>query len=392
MGGLEASLGLDFGSFHIEQFDTPTYGNVIEEKEGEDRTATLRVLGEHGIGERGDLRTALTYGDISHTERLTSSGERDFRQRLWSLGTEVEWRFDDLPGWDGVGATRISVGLSTDGADTPESGGNSRRGRMGDWGGSLGMSTLTGGGSLLLHGGISRRARFPSLRELYSDALGRFLPNPGLEPEVLTGGELGLTWALQGVDIQVVGFRQVLNDGVVRVGVLTPQGPKRQRVNRDGIQSTGLEMVASGEWRAVQYSGDLTLQQAWQMDDNSGDRTRPEYEPGVIGSFALATHLPAGIQGVWRVPVRGERRAVWPERGRGLDGPPEENVTASIFSFGDFSRSRGGPLSRIVDALVSVTNLAGNAIFDQCGLPQPGRTLPDPASALLTRQAGRYFL
>ena len=27
-----------------------------------------------------------------------------------------------------------------------------------------------------------------------------------------------------------------------------------------------------------------------------------------------------------------------------------------------------------VDALVSVTNLTDNAIFDQCGLPQPGRT------------------
>jgi len=27
-----------------------------------------------------------------------------------------------------------------------------------------------------------------------------------------------------------------------------------------------------------------------------------------------------------------------------------------------------------VDALVSVTNLTDNTIFDQCGLPQPGRT------------------
>jgi hypothetical protein len=27
-----------------------------------------------------------------------------------------------------------------------------------------------------------------------------------------------------------------------------------------------------------------------------------------------------------------------------------------------------------VDALVAVTNLTDNAIFDQCGLPQPGRT------------------
>ena len=371
MGGLEASLGLDFGSFHIEQFDTPTYGNVIEEEEGEDRTATLRVLGEHGIGERGDLRTALTYGDISHTERLTSSGEQDFRQRLWSLGTEVEWRFDDLPGWESLGATRLSVSLSTDGADTPESGDNPRLGRMGDWGARLGMSTLTGGGSLLLHGGISRRARFPSLRELYSEALGRFVPNPDLEPEVLTGGELGLTWALQGVDIQVVGFRQVLNDGIVRVGVLTPQGPKRQRVNRDGIRSTGLEIVASGEWEAVQYSGDVTLQQAWQIDDTRGDSTRPEYEPAAVGGLALATELPAEFR------VSGAYRFVGKQFCLNEDPSSMDRLKRThrfdlqlrrLFGF------EGRSTLANVDALVSVTNLTDNAIFDQCGLPQPGRT------------------
>ena len=153
MGDLEASLGIDVGSFRIQQFDTPAYETVIEEEEGDDRTVTLRVLGEHGVGERGDLRVALTYGDVSHTERVASTGVREFRQRLWSLGSEVEWRLDDLPGWERLGATHVNVGLSIDGADTPESGGNPRLGRMGDWGARLGVSSLVGGGSLLLHGG-----------------------------------------------------------------------------------------------------------------------------------------------------------------------------------------------------------------------------------------------
>ena len=370
-GGLEASLGLDFGSFQIEQFDTPTYGSVIEEEEGDDRTATLRVLGEHSIGQRGDLRAALTYGDVFHKERLASSGEREFRQRLWSLGTEVEWRFDDLPGWEGLGATRLNVGVSTDGAKTPESGGNPRLGRMDDWGARLGLSSLTGGGSLLLHGGISRRARFPSLRELYSDALGRFLPNPDLVPEVLTGLELGLTWDLEGVDIQVVGFRQVLSDGIVRVGVLTTDGPRRQRVNRDGIRSTGLEMVASGEWRAVQYSGDLTLQQAWQIENSAGDRTRPEYEPGVVGGLAVATHLPVEFR------LSGGYRFIGRQFCLNTDSASMDRLTRThrfdlqlrrLFAF------EGRSALANLDALVSVTNLTDNAIFDQCGLPQPGRT------------------
>ena len=372
MGGLEASLGLDFGSFQIEQFDAPTYETVIDEEKGDDRTLTLRVLGGHTIGERVDLHTALTYGDISHTERVASSGVREFRQRLWSLGSELEWRFDDLPGWESLGATRLNMGVSVDGADTPESGGNPPLGRLGDWGARLGVSSLTGGGSLLLHGGISRRARFPSLRELYSDALGRFLPNPDLAPEVLTGIELGMTWNLQGADVQVVGFHQMLSDGIVRISVQTPEGSKRQRVNRDGIRSTGLEMVTSGGWGRVQYSGDLTFQQAWQIEDDADIRVRPEYEPVVVGGFDVATAIP------WELILSGGYRFVGTQFCLDADSGSMDSLTEThrfdlrlrrFFAFG--GRSTLGNL----DAIVSVTNLTNDAIFDQCGLPQPGRTL-----------------
>jgi iron complex outermembrane receptor protein len=372
MGDVEASLGFDFGSFRIDQFDTPAYESVIDVEEGDDRTLSVRVLGAHSIGERGDVRTALTYGDISHTERLASAGVREFRQRLWSLGSEVEWRFDDLPGWESLGATQLNVGLSIDGADTPESGGNPPLGRLGDWGGRLGVSSLTGGGSLLLHGGVSRRARFPSLRELYSDALGRFLPNPDLEPEVLTGFELGLTWNLQGADIQVVGFHQMLTDGIVRIGVDTPEGPKRQRVNRDGIRSTGLEMVVSGDWRVVQYSGDLTVQQAWQIDDNTGVRTRPEYEPGIVGGFDLATTVPGELI------LSGGYRYVGSQFCLNADSAAMDKLKETHrfdLQLRRFFAFAGRSTLGNVDALVSLTNLANDAIFDQCGLPQPGRTL-----------------
>ena len=371
MGDIEASLGLDFGSFRIQQFDAPTYESVIDEEEGDDKAVTLRVLGTHSIGETGDLRTALTYGDVSHTERTGASGVRDFRQRLWSLGSEVEWRFDDLPGWESLGATQLNMGLSVDGTDTPESGGDPPRGRMGDWGGRLGLSSLTGGGFLLLHGGVSRRARFPSLRELYSDALGRFIPNPDLAPEVLTGMELGLTWDLPGIDLQVVGFHQVLSDGIVRIAVQTSEGSKRQRVNRDRIRSTGLEMVASGGWRGLQYSGDLTLQQAWQIEDDSGVKTRPEYEPGVVGGLMVAASTPGEFR------LSGGYRFVGTQFCLNADSPSMDKLREThrfelqlrrLFAF------EGRSALANVDALVAVTNLTDNAIFDQCGLPQPGRT------------------
>jgi iron complex outermembrane receptor protein len=372
MGGVEGSIGFDVGSFSLQQFDTPAFENVIEEEEGDDQTITLRVLGNHGVGERGDVRAALTYGDVSHTERLATSGAREFRQRLWSLGSEAEWRLDDLSASESPGATHVNLGVSVDGADTPESGGLPPLGRLSDWGARLGLSSLTGGGSLLFHGGISRRARFPSLRELYSDALGRFVANPDLVPEVLTGMELGLTWDLRGVDLQVVGFHQVLSDGIVRIGVQTAEGPKRQRVNRDRVRTTGLEMVASGGWRWVQYSGDLTLQRAWQFGDLSGTRTRPEYEPGMAGGFDAAVPMPG------QVSLSGGYRFVGRQSCLNADTGSMDRLKRTHRL--DLQLRRlvsldGRSALANVDALVSVTNLSDNVILDQCGLPQPGRTL-----------------
>ncbi len=225
---------------------------------------------------------------------------------------------------------------------------------------------------MLLPGGISRRARFPSLRELYSEALGRFLPNPDLEPEVLTGIELGMTWNLRGADIQVVGFHQTLSDGIVRIGVDTPDGPKRQRVNRDGIRSTGLEMVASGGWRALQYTGDLTLQSAWQVEEGTGVRTRPEYEPVVVGGFDVAATVS------WELILSGGYRYVGSQfclnAGSASMDKLKEAHRFDLQLRRIFALEGRSVLSK-VDALVSVSNLSDNAIFDQCGLPQPGRTL-----------------
>lgn len=371
-GDLEATLGIDVGSFRIEQFGSADYETVIGEEEGDDRTLTMRLLGDHTISHRADVRAAFTYGDVSHTERVTGESEREFRQRLWSLGTEVEWRFDDLPGWGSLGASRLSVGLVADGADTPETGGNTPLGRLWNWGARLGFSSLTAGSKVLFHGGVSRRARFPSLRELYSDALGRFLANPELKPEILTGAEMGLTWDLRGLDLQIVGFHQVLSDGIVRIAVETPEGSKRQRVNRDRIRTTGLEIVATGSLSKVEYAGDVTFQQAWQFEKNSDDRTRPEYEPTLAGRLSLTVPVVAATA------LSGEYRYVGRQFCLNVGGGDFDRLdeTHSL----DFRVRRlfvleGRTTFSNVDAMVSLANVADRTIYDQCGLPQPGRTL-----------------
>lgn len=371
VGDIEASVGVDVGSFTIEQFESLAFQTVEETEEGDDVTITLRLLAEHTVGDKTDLRTAFTYGDVSHDEVLTPGTRNEYRQRLWSAGLEIERRFDGLLGIPGLGATTLNFGGVIDGADTPESGDKPPLDGLSDWGARFGFSTLLTGESVRIHGGVSRRVRYPALRELFSGALGRFLPNPDLEPEVLTGGELGFTMNAGPTELQVVGFRQDLSDGIVRISVETAEGNLRQRVNRDRIRSTGLEVLLSGTFRRFSYNGDLTWQRVWQIDDSSDDRTRPEYEPSIAGKLSLSTALPGGVVGSGGFRFIGDQVCLNNDSGQFDD---LDDSSALDLELRRVFRRGGRTLSNL-DVVVAVSNARNFTVFDQCGLPQAGRTL-----------------
>jgi iron complex outermembrane receptor protein len=365
-GDLEASIGVDLGSTDIREFATSFYEEVVETESADDLTLTLRLMGDHSLGHGGEIRTALTYADVRHDEVLNGVEENEYRQRLWSFGSEGEWRFGDLLGTQG---SRFTLGIAVDGADTPETGGKPALGTLWDWGGRVGLSTLAGAPDLLVHGAVSRRTRFPALRELYSGALGRFEPNPDLRPEVLLGGELGFTLNRRGMGLQAVGFHQRLEDGIVRSSITTPEGKKYKRINQDQVQSTGLELLASVSLGDILISGDLTLQRARGINPD-GEEVKLEYEPAVAGRVSGFLPLPLQIEGGATARFVGEQYCENPEIGglQAFDGSRHLDLSLRrLFSQGD------GTLDRM-ETTLSVDNATDAVVWDQCGLPQPGRT------------------
>jgi iron complex outermembrane receptor protein len=362
-GDLEASIGVDLGSTLIEQFASEAYDTVDETEESDDLVLTARVLGEHTIGGRGDIRASATYADVVHDEVLTPGGMNSYRQRLWSVGMETELRFgaSDL--------SSISLGGAIDGSDTPESGDKPPVEAITDYGVRLGMSTLVADG-VLLHGGASRRSRFPSLRELYSGALGRFEPNSELRPETLFGSEAGFTMTNRVGEIQMVGFYHQMTDGIVRHSVTGSDGVRRfQRVNQDEIRSAGVELLAVGTLGSATLTGDITLQDVKGFEAD-GTEVELEYEPAVAGKFGLEGPLLAEFRGSGQVRYMSQQLCENPEAGglQPLDGSASLDLTVRrLFSLGN-SRV----LSRM-DASASLRNVTDAAVFDQCGLPQPGR-------------------
>ncbi len=368
----EANFGLDRSTTEIDEYETASYQRVVDGETGTTNTFTGRFLLDHLIRDAVDLRGAFTIADVTHTETFASGNTFDYEQRLWSLGGEIEVASQGILGLGG-GDTRWTLGGSLDGSDTPRSGDKEPVGTLGDWGMRAGLTRPAAGGRMLYHAGISRRTRFPSLRELYSGALGRFRPNPDLKPESLITAEAGVTIDTgDGLSLQVVGFHHRLGDAIVRTSTVTLLGPQFQRVNRDEVRSTGLEVAAAGTLGALAYGGGVTWKDVRVHDPHEpGSEQKAEYQPNLSGSANLGFVAPGAIA----VTGFGTYRGVQYCRNVEIAGLDRMGASATF----DVEASRVFVMrearsGRVASATVGVANLTDATVLDQCGLPQAGRT------------------
>lgn len=387
-----AHLGVDLGAARIDSYLTPEdpgrddlspgafFTTIDETEESEDRTLTLRVTGEQNLAGGVVVGAAATVADIRHDEVVTTDRAGTptevrpppYGQRLWSLGGEVSRPFS--LGIGPFNGGRVSGGLALDGAATPRTGGNGDGPSLTEWGGRIGVSTTTGGGGLLLHTALSRRGRFPALREMYSTALGRFEPNPDLRPEILTALEAGFTTRFGFHDLQVVAFRHRLDDAIVRGAPPAGSPARYQRVNRDRVRSTGLEILTGYTRDRFALEGELTLQDV-EVVEPGRPGVRAEYEPELAGGVGGTVPLPMGIEIGAEMQFRGRQFCAAPSVGaeeyRELAASGRTDVQLSrTFAFD----RRRATFDRLGVEL-AVDNVTDAPAYDQCGLPQPGRTL-----------------
>lgn len=362
-GELQASVGLHDGHTEIESFASTAYDEVAGTEIGDDRTVTARLVGEHSLGERGTIRTAATLAEVSYDERIDADPLQSYRQRLWSVGSEVMFPVATL--------TQLTGGVVFDAANTPESGDKPPLGTISAWGGRLGVSTIAANGELRLHAAASQRSRFPALRELYSGALGRFEPNPDLGPERLRAFEGGVTTNQGGVDLQAVVFHHRLSGAIVRA----PVGDgKLQRENRDQIRSTGVEFLAGWASDAITITADLTAQHIRVHDPAADESRRPEHQPEFRMGTELAFPLPFDITGRTAARYTGSQMCVHPDLEREVELDPQLSADVGV-ARSWMLRSAARSLFRTLRLSLDLDNVADAAVYDQCGLPQPGRTL-----------------
>lgn len=360
-GDAEVVVGVNDGRTEIESFTSMDYDVVDGRERDHERTTTARLLADHSLG-RGELRTAFTWAQVRFREQIDADPASRYEQRLWSMASEVE---QPLPKF-----WRVTAGIAYDGSDTPETGGKPSLGRLTSWATRVGVSTLAFNAGARFHASMSRRSRFAALRELYSGSLGRFEPNPSLRPERITGFETGLTFMRSTSQLQTVLFHNRLEDAVTRIS--TPEG-KFKRVNRDQMRSTGLEVLGSVTAGELLVSGDFMVQQVRLHDPvATGTARRPEHVPEFQTGASVTAPFIAGSRATVGMNYTGQQFCVNPDLGRTvrLGGQAKSDIGVErewqVRSAGMLSRVRG---------MLAIDNVTDRAIYSQCGLPDPGRTI-----------------
>lgn len=372
-GSFDVGLGYNAGKVRIEAFTDRTYQTLDSEELGDESALTGRARLTHSLWS-ATLRAAATIAEVRYRETLLPAPGVDYRQQLFSGGAEV-----DVP----LGAgTALSAGVVYDRSETPETGGRASQDPFDDLGWRLGF-THDFGPTLRFHASTSQRSRFPALRELYSGALDRFLPNPALKPENLLGFEAGFTLdrpighTVYG-SFQVTGFRHNLDDAVVRITLPAPDR-RFQRINRDRIESSGFELLGgltfgNDPTREVTLNGDALFQSVSIHDQTlAGEPARhAENNPERRGSLELGVPLPWAMRGIAGARYTGTQYCLNSDTGSEMRlGAQTRSDLALERSFTMWGRG----LFRNLRTLLALDNASDATVYDQCGLPQPGRTL-----------------
>ncbi|MFO7653512.1 MAG: TonB-dependent receptor [Candidatus Krumholzibacteriia bacterium] len=370
---LATTLAVDLFRQDIRPYDDARYAGPplqpgTDFEQDRDLTGYLRTRLDRDLDAAAALSLQLETRYARHRETLVVGGD-ELAYAQWLGGLTAEARL----GRRAADRWRLTVGGGWELAATPESGDRPDRG-------TTGAGVMTArlerdlGAATTIYAAAARRSRFPSLRELYSGALGRFLPNPDLAPERQDLLEGGFTVAGRGDraawDAGVSAFATWLHDGIERV-MLPGPSIRYQRVNRTRVRTLGAELVAS--WRPrtwLSLSAHHAVLTARVLQDGSYDlpaEDRPQFItmggarwlPSPDWEIALQAHVlgprhsadATAPDGLRRLPAQ----ARWDVRLAWTTGAPLPGVTA-------------------VELVAGVDNLSDAVIETQTGLPEPGRT------------------
>ncbi len=355
--------GAVWGSRFTQQIAAYTgadYARLGSRQDDEDLTFGGRAIFEHALAP-ATLRLGLNALASTHKTREAGfeEGQRraeprqTYRQGVWSAGLEAE----TAP----LGALTLTAGASLDALSTPKTGDKPPREPFVDYGLTAGaVYRLTPAWTLRAAAG--RKARFPTLRELFGEALQRFALNPDLRPESSLLAEAGVRHAGEVASGEATLFLHRTDDTIDQSRL---EDGRRQRVNLGGSRVAGVEVAGAVRGPRLRLDGHLTVMDVRGFDGD-GEAVRLSEKPEAIGRLAASYNPGRGPNATVEAVYTGVAYAPDADGFARLDPSLVLNLRAGY-------RLTAWAVS--AEAFARVNNVTDAVVLPQLGLPGPGRAL-----------------
>ena len=282
----------------IDQYQSVEYQALSETQADLDWTGGARLVWAQPLGP-GTVSTAANLLTSRHRQtNVPFTGSQPaadsttvYRQHIFSVGSEyavpVTERLD------------LRLGASIDGSISAD---------IGPWADidSLDLSNGNATTALALTAGLTyrltdaltwkasagRKPRFPTMRERFSGALGKFLPNPNLRPVTAYLGETGVVWRGTQLSGEATAFLTRTSDAIDQT---TLPGGIEQRINLDGTRVYGVEVSAAADPHdRLALDGHLTWMRP--RGERDGAWRKLEEKPAWLGTLTATADLPLQLQ------------------------------------------------------------------------------------------------
>lgn len=299
-----------------------------------------------------------------HEQAIDDGEKLLFSQNTASLGAEYAEMFGDL---------KIDAGTGIDYNSTPKTGvfTEAEGESASDFAGFISAKYYLSD-NLAGYASLARRTRFPTMREMYDGAMGKFKVNPDLKPETGLLGEVGAILAFDDLELEAAFFRNSYDDLIerIRLGEDVDPRQRRMRVNYASATISGLDAnVGYYPIRGMKLSGYATYMFIDAEQDGEEIEhlvQKPEFLAGMVASYRSTFGLKPQVE----FNFVGTQYDSDPE----VDGEFVEIDPSAVINLRlAYERSIGDEI--LAEVFVRVNNATDEYRLSQWGLPEPGRTV-----------------
>ncbi len=340
----------------LKAYDDKTYSTQYKNSSFnstyDDYSTGISLIPDIDFGKVLSARFSVTYKRDTHYEQPSSTqAYKKFAAETYTAGLEKNFA---------VSKYDISAGINYSSLKIINANGNPLREGISNFSGHLGAGR-NAGDNVYLYVNVSATNRYPTLKELFSEMLGKYIANPDLREEKSYNAETGVRFAnVKAGEINAAVFYSYVKDMIFQAVL---PGNKNQLQNIEKVLLAGFELNYSRKFGFFKGDANYTYLYAKNKSDAVSDNL--EYRPEHTANITLSGSYAAGFSWQAEAFYTGSRNAI--DSDTRLWRPMPDYV---IYNF-RVSQN----IMKKADVFLRLDNIFDKYYETEYGFPQEGRNL-----------------